>query len=68
MGIYKLFGKARLWYDKGNALVKEGDFKGAIECYSKAIEIEPSFAMAWMNKGNALNELGDFEEGLYYMV
>ena len=35
---------------KGNILYKLGKYKDAIECYNKAIEIEPLFVRAWYNK------------------
>jgi tetratricopeptide (TPR) repeat protein len=35
---------------KGNILYNLGKYKEAIECYNKAIEIEPLFVKAWYNK------------------
>jgi tetratricopeptide (TPR) repeat protein len=35
---------------KGNILYKLGKYKEAIECYNRAIEIEPLFVRAWYNK------------------
>ncbi len=35
---------------KGNALYKLGRYEEAINCYSRAIEIEPLFIKAWYNK------------------
>ncbi|MEX2719869.1 MAG: tetratricopeptide repeat protein, partial [Candidatus Wukongarchaeota archaeon] len=39
-----------------------GDIEKAIECFDKAIEIDPNFAEAWYNKGRALEELGKTKE------
>ena len=44
---------ASTWYDKGNIFVNKGKYNKAIECYDKAIKIDPNFAAAWNNKGNA---------------
>jgi len=41
---------------KGNELLDTGDYKGAIQCYKKALELDPKYAPAWNNKGNALLE------------
>jgi tetratricopeptide (TPR) repeat protein len=37
------------------------DLKGAIECYDKAIRIEPEYIKAYINKGNAIQTLGDLK-------
>ena len=35
-------------------------FNKAIECFDKAIQINPSYAEAYNNKGNALKENGEY--------
>ena len=41
------------WYDKGNAFYKQGKYTEAIECYDKAIAIDPNYADAWGDNGTA---------------
>jgi len=38
-----------------------GDYKGAIDDYNKAIEINPKDADAYYNRGNAKDELNDYQ-------
>jgi tetratricopeptide (TPR) repeat protein len=49
------------WYNKGTALGELGKYEEAIECYGKALKIDPNHADAWCNKGNALDKLGKYE-------
>jgi tetratricopeptide (TPR) repeat protein len=37
------------------------DLKGAIECYDKAIRIEPEYIKAYINKENVIQTLGDLK-------
>ena len=39
----------------GNALKDSGKIKESIDCYKKAIELNPNFPNAYDNLGNALN-------------
>lgn len=39
-------------------------FQEAIECYDRALEIHPAFAIAWQAKGVALHNLGRYDEAL----
>ncbi|MBI4616403.1 MAG: tetratricopeptide repeat protein [Planctomycetes bacterium] len=50
---------ARDFADRGNARLDQGDLAGAIEDYTRAIEIEPGLAPAWSNRGNARIEQDD---------
>src|SRR5688572_13222235 len=43
----------------GYVLYRQGDLDGAIESYSKSIEMDPNFAMAYYNRGLAKREKGD---------
>ena len=47
---------------KGNALLDLGRFEEAIECYDKAIELEPRNTSFLLNKGVVLMELDRFDE------
>ena len=39
-------------------------YEKAIECYDKALEINPNYAEAWNNKGVALSKLRRYEEAI----
>ena len=46
-----------------NTKVKKKDYLGAINDYSKAIELEPDFAEAYFNRGLTRIYLDDMEGG-----
>jgi len=52
------------WFKKGDALDDRGRYKEAIECYDRALEIDPQFNKTWNNKGIALDDLGRYEEAI----
>ncbi len=52
------------WNDKGNVQNSLGNYDDAIDCYSKAIKIDPLFTAAWNGKGVALMGKGMFEDAL----
>jgi tetratricopeptide (TPR) repeat protein len=39
---------------QGTILGRRGDFEDALQCFDKAIEIDPNFVDAWFNKGIVL--------------
>lgn len=49
---------------KGLALMKFGRYDEAVECFDKALEIDPSLAYVWMNRGNALDDWGEHKEAI----
>ncbi|MBK9392176.1 MAG: tetratricopeptide repeat protein [Bacteroidetes bacterium] len=55
---------AKDYYDKGFNLFNNRDFKGAIENFSKAIEIDPSIEQAYESRGTARYNLNDFKGAL----
>ncbi|GHU98537.1 hypothetical protein FACS1894159_01140 [Bacteroidia bacterium] len=55
---------AEEYFNKGYEFASNGDFNSAIENYSKAIEIDPTDAMAYNNRGNAKSDLGDKEAAI----
>ena len=50
------------WYNKGTILGKLGRSREAIECFDKALEINPDNAYAWYNKGTILGKLGKYKQ------
>ena len=40
-------------FNSGNAKSELGDYRGAIQDYNKAIELNPKYANAYYNRGNA---------------
>jgi tetratricopeptide (TPR) repeat protein len=56
---------AGAWYGKGSALQKLKQYKEAIECSAKAIELnpnDPNFPYPWIVKGDSLRTIGDYSE------
>jgi tetratricopeptide (TPR) repeat protein len=49
---------------RGVAYADLGNFKQAIEDYSRAIEIEPGFPEAYYNRGKDYTELGNFKKAV----
>jgi len=41
-----------------------GEYKKAIGCFEKAIQINPNYAAAYNNLGNALKELGEYQKAI----
>lgn len=54
--------KAERLVDKGNDFFREKRYWRAIQCYDRAIDIDPDFDRAWNNKGLTLTKLGKLEE------
>jgi protein O-GlcNAc transferase len=50
--------------DQGNVLQEQGQFRDAIACYSKALEIRPDYLAALANRSNAWRALGDTDTAL----
>lgn len=51
-------------FQKGNQNYDRGNYEAAIECYSKAIQLNPQLADAWYNKGNAFFKLKMYKDAL----
>ena len=49
---------------KGVSLSNLGKDREALQCYDKAIELDPNYATAWGNKGLTLSGLGRHTEAL----
>jgi tetratricopeptide (TPR) repeat protein len=52
------------WNEKGRAKAHRGEARDAIQCFDRAIEINPSSAMLWMNRGSAFLQLSELEQAL----
>lgn len=50
--------------NKGASLNSLGRFYEAIDCFDKALAIDPMDAKTWNNKGSTLNHLGRFDEAI----
>ena len=52
------------WIKNGWAFDDKQEYDKAIECYDKAIELNPEYEYAWLSKGNVLRKLQNYEESL----
>ncbi|CAD8174781.1 unnamed protein product [Paramecium pentaurelia] len=50
--------------NEGVALNNLNKYQDAIECYDKAISINPKYDKAWSNKGDALNNLNKYQDAI----
>ena len=55
---------AKDWKDKGNALVKEKKYKEALDCYTKAIEIDPNDPILYSNRSAMHLNLGEYDQSI----
>ncbi|MDD1719307.1 MAG: tetratricopeptide repeat protein [Methanoregulaceae archaeon] len=53
---------AEYWKNTGNEYYKEKEFRDAISCYYRAIQLEPGYISAWHNMGMAYDRLGRKED------
>ena len=57
-------GDAIDWTNKGCVLGQLGETDQAIECFDKALEINPRDAEVWASKGIVLGDLGKFDQAI----
>ena len=55
---------AHAWYNEGKALFVQKEYNEAIQCFNKAIELNPSYELAWNNKGTTLYMLKRYNEAI----
>jgi len=56
------------WLNKGMSLVVLSRFEEAMQCFDKAIELNPNSAQAWFNKGVVLvNGYQKYRDALPYL-
>ena len=51
--------QARVHYRDGLALARQGDYQGAVNVFSEAINLNPDHAGTYYQRGNAYSKLGD---------
>jgi tetratricopeptide (TPR) repeat protein len=56
--------QAELWREKGRLFHATNDYKAALNCYNRAVELKPDYHIAWFSRGNALLDLGCKEEAI----
>lgn len=52
------------WMNKGIVLAQMGDFEEAIECFNKALQINPMDINVWYNKGVALKKTEHYDKAI----
>ena len=57
-------GKAENVYKQGLEKIKKRDFKGAIEDFDRAVQLNPQYAEAYNNRGNTYFVLGNQQEAM----
>jgi len=55
---------AEAWVDKGASLAALGKHVDAIQCYDRALEINPRRVITWRNKGLSFYDMGRFEDAI----
>ncbi len=50
--------------EKGKLLLNDGKYEAALECFEKALAIEPANPHIWNQKGVALRSLGRYDEAI----
>ena len=56
--------QAKSFFDNGTARVAQGDYQGAIDDFSRAIEIEPKNPVVYAARGNARTNLGELDDAI----
>lgn len=52
------------WFNRGGKKYQQGDFRGALECFDRFLQLQPNNYKAWVNRGLMLGKLGQLEESL----
>lgn len=58
------FEFAKYWLTKGLDLGIKGSHVDALQCFDKALAIDPESEWAWIYRGMALDALGKYEEAI----
>ena len=63
--INRILGKATVQYKEGvNLYARNRNYRGAIEAFERAIEIDPKLPYVWNDRGICIRTLGDYDEAL----
>ncbi|MFH1223957.1 MAG: tetratricopeptide repeat protein, partial [Pseudomonadota bacterium] len=54
--------EASMYCDCGNKKMDTKDYKGAVVCFTKAIELRPRYAEAYSLRGRAYSDLGQYDK------
>jgi tetratricopeptide (TPR) repeat protein len=52
------------WNNKGEALDESGKYNEAVECFNKALEMDPNIYYTWVKKGVTLLKLEKYTEAV----
>jgi len=52
------------WLEKGKSLAFSRNFRGAVDSYSRAIELSPKEAAFFLNRGAIYEKLGDYQQAI----
>ena len=56
--------EAAIHNNRGLIYGEKGDYDRAIEAFTKAVEVNPSYAVAYNNRGLAYNNIGEFDRAI----
>ena len=55
---------AKSWYNKGTKLLIQGNYKEALKCFNKAVEVDPEYDFAWNSKGLIHEKFEEYQNAL----
>lgn len=61
MGFRDRFRTANSWYKNGVELTQESRYEEALECFNRAIALEPKSEIAWNTRGLLLEKTGKIQ-------
>lgn len=60
--------EAETYYNLGNAIAYQGREEEAIECWEKAVELQPKFLAAYQNLASLFQRLREFQKAISYYL